>query len=277
MKYDFEIEEYTVPISDSLALRIYSDTKPRNWKTADLQKGLIFVNKGVELVGEGTGFGVPVIKCDDETYFSGTSCVYMSKEEYPTVVRKEFFMDKIVRSRFRGVRLENEKLRAVLRRNAELYQRHVRLRSLLLKDLYVKAGIESSFVDTTSIGRTIVTYNINQDCIRMKADFTLLKGKNVQKFFMFNEQGTKFFRKYVDSRGICAFGKQIGAWDIVEAEWASITNLEGNVGFRLKNAKNSVLRRGQEFLKDCLDWVGLDYEISPEDLIYEYDIEILKG
>ena len=277
MKPDFEVKEYTVPMSDLLALRIYSDTKPHNWKTADLQKGLVFVYKGVEMVGEGTGFGVPVVKYNDETYFSGTSHVYISQQKWSVTVRKEFFMDKIARSKFKGIRLENKKLRAVLRRNTELYQRHNHLRSLVLKDLYVKAGIQSSFVNTTSTGKTVVTYRISQDRIKVKADLTLLNKRNIQKFFLFNEQGTKFFRKYTDSRGTCAVDKQIGAWDMVQAEWASITNLQGSVGFRLRKAQNSVLLRGQEFLGNCLDWVGLDYEINPENLIYEYDIEILKA
>ena len=276
MKPDFEIKEYTVPISDLLALRIYADTKPRNWKTANLQKGLIFVYKDAETVGEGTGFGVPVVKYDDETYFSGASRVYVSQQKSSTIVRKEFFMDKIARNKFKGIRLENKKLRAVLRRNAELYQRHRHLRSLLLKDLYVKAGIQSSFVNTASIGKTIVTYRISQDHVKVKADFSLLNRKKVQKFFMFNEQGTKFFKKYTDSQGTYAVNKEIGAWDAVETEWASITNLQGNVGFRLKNSENSVLRRGQEFLENCLDWAGLDYEINPESSIFEYAIEILK-
>jgi hypothetical protein len=277
MKPDFEINEYTVPISDFLTLRIYSDTRPHNWKTADLQKGLILVYKGAETIGEGTGFGVPVVKYDDETYFSGTSRVYVSQQKWPIVVRKEFSMDKIARNKFKGIRLENKKLRGVLRRNAELYQGHRHLRSLLLKDIYMKAGIQSSFVNTASVSKAIVTYCISRDCVKVKADFTLLKRKNIQKLFMFNEQGTRFFRKYTDSTGICAVDREIGAWDVVEAEWASITNLQGDIGFRLKNAKNSVLRRGQEFLEDCLDWVGFDYEINPKCSIYEYNIEILKA
>jgi hypothetical protein len=277
MKPDFEINEYTVPISDFLTLRIYSDTRPHNWKTADLQKGLILVYKGAETIGEGTGFGVPVVKYDDETYFSGTSRVYVSQQKWPIVVRKEFSMDKIARNKFKGIRLEDKKLRGVLRRNAELYQGHRHLRYLLLKDIYMKAGIQSSFVNTASVSKAIVTYCISRDCVKVKADFTLLKRKNIQKLFMFNEQGTRFFRKYTDSTGICAVDREIGAWDVVEAEWASITNLQGDIGFRLKNAKNSVLRRGQEFLEDCLDWVGFDYEINPKCSIYEYNIEILKA
>jgi len=73
------IDKYTLPLSASLRLRIYSDTRPFTWKTADLQKGLIFVCNGEEMVGEGTGFGVPVLKYLDDTYFSGSAHVYLSR------------------------------------------------------------------------------------------------------------------------------------------------------------------------------------------------------
>jgi hypothetical protein len=47
------------------------------------------------------------------------------------------------------------------------------------------------------------------------------------------------------------------------------------LGFRLWTTKNSVLRRGREFLKGSLDWVGLDYEVNPATAVFEYLIEIL--
>ena len=73
--YDSELKKTNqcmVPISDSLSIHIYSDTKPRNAFIYDLQKGLTLICKGVEMVGEGTGFGVPVLVYSDETYFSGS-------------------------------------------------------------------------------------------------------------------------------------------------------------------------------------------------------------
>lgn len=270
-----KIDKYTISLSNSLALRIYSDTKPYNWKTADLQKGLIFVYKEVETVGEGTGFGVPVLIYSDETYFSGSSHVYLFRQNNFTIIRKEFFMDKITRNRFRNVRLENRKLRAVLRNMAELYQKHRHLRFLTLKNLNMKMGVHASFVKTTPTGKVIVTYGISQGHVLVKADFSLLKRENLQKILMFNEQGSRFFRRYSDSDGTKLADGQIGAWDAIEAEWASITDLQGTVGFRLGRIKNSVLRRGREFLEGCLDWVGLNYEINPKNAVFEYEIGIL--
>jgi len=60
-----------------VSLRLYASTEPRNLKIADLQKALILVVNGTEAVGEGTGFGLPVLVYSDETYFSGSSKLYV--------------------------------------------------------------------------------------------------------------------------------------------------------------------------------------------------------
>jgi len=269
------INQSTIPLSSSLALRINSDTKPHNSQIAYLQKGLILVHNGVETVGEGTGFGVPVLIYSDETYFSGSSHVYLSRQNDFKIIRKEFFMDEVPRKRIRKVKLENQKLRAMSRYLDELYQKHRRLRLLTLKSLSMRMGVHTSFVKTTTVGKVIVTYGISQSLILVKTDFSLLKRENLKKIFMLNEQGSRFFRRYSDSNGTKLVDKKIGAWETIEAEWASITDLQGRVGFRLWGTKNSVLRRGREFLKGCLDWIGLDYEINPKNAVFEYEIEII--
>lgn len=109
----------------------------------------------------------------------------------------------------------------------------------------------------------------------MKVDFNCLKRENLQKIFVLNEQGSTFFRRYLDSNGTELVEKEIGAWDRIEAKWASITDLNGRVGFRLRRMKNSLLRRGREALDGWLDWVGLDYEVNPKHSVFEYEIEIL--
>ncbi len=269
------IDKCTIPLSSSLALRIYSDTKPHNSHIADLQKGLILVHKGVETVGEGTGFGVPVLLYSDETYFSGSSHVYLSRQKDFKIIRKEFFMDMIQRKIIRKATLENRKLRAVLRYLAETYQKHRHFRLLMLKSLSKSMDIHTSFVKTPPAGKVIVIYGITQGHIQVKTDFNLLRRENLQKIFVLNEQGSRFFRRYVDSNGTKLVDKQIGAWETIETGWASITDLQGRVGFRLWKAKNTTLRRGREFLKNYRDWIGLDYEINPKNAVFEYEIEIL--
>jgi hypothetical protein len=240
-----KIDKYTVPLSGSLALRVYSDTQPHNWNIADLQKGLVLVYKGKETVGEGTGFGVPVLQYSDETYFSGSSNVYLSRQGDFQTIRKEFFMDKVPRKRIRKVELKSQKLRAISRYTAELYQRHRHLRLLMLASLSRGIGIHTSFVKTIPAGKVIVTYGISPRRIQVKTDFSLLKRENLQKIFVLNEQSSRLFRMYSDSNGTRLMDKQIGAWETIEAEWSCITDSQGRVGFRLWRKKNSVLRRGR--------------------------------
>jgi hypothetical protein len=266
---------YTVSLSNSLALRVYSDTRPFNWKIANLQKGLILVYKGVEAVGEGTGFGVPIGVYSDETYFSGLSNVRVCQREGSTIIRKEFLMDRVARNGIGDVKLENRRARAAIKHLAGLYQRHRRLRFLKWKGLLKRIDVNTSFVKFPSVGKVAVTYSINQARLLVRADFTYLKKDGFEKFFMFNEQSSRFFRRYSDSEGAQLVDDEIGAWDEIKAEWASVTDSSGTFGFRLQPHANSKLRRGREFLKDSLDWVGLDYDVDVKDSVFEYQIEVL--
>jgi hypothetical protein len=269
------IDVHTVHISDSVGLRIYSDTRPHNWKIAGLQKGLILVYNKAEMVGEGTGFGFPVLVYSDETYFSGTSKVYLCSWKNSWVVRKEFIMNKMARNRFRNVTLQNGTARALFEYLADLYQSHRHFRFLALKDLARKLYVNTAFVKVTSVGKVIVTYALNERRILIKADFTGVNRKKLEKIFMLNEQGSRFFRKYADSQKTQLADEEIGAWDGIKAQWACLTDLQGRCGFRLWRMKDHIFRRGREFLKDSLDWVGLDYEINPQTAVFEYTIEIL--
>ena len=266
---------YTVPISDSTSIRVYSDTRPHNWKISDLQKGLLLVHGETETVGEGTGFGVPVLLYSDETCFSGTSTVEVVQQNDCAIIRKGFVMDRIARNSFRNVTLENRKARDLIAFLARLYQLYPRLRLLKLKGLIGNIDVGSVFVKKEPVGKTVVTYVVNKRQISINANFKQLKTDGLERLFMLNEQGSRFYRKYSDSSGTELTDARIGAWDGIETDWAALTTLHGELGFRLWTNEKSVLRRGREFLDNSLDWVGLDYEIHPGTNVFKYQIEIL--
>jgi hypothetical protein len=268
-------ENCTVHLSNSLALKVYPDSKPCNLKIASLQKGLIFVCDGKERIGEGTGFGFPVLMYPRETIFSRTSTVCVAQTAESVQIQKEFLMDTTARNKFRNVRLENEKARAFIRFLSEIYRKNRRLRFLSLKEFFVTTGVESTFVKTTPMGKVLVTYDVRDHIINVKVDFRQLKKEQLAKVFVLNEQSASFFRKYSDAHNVSLIDRKIGAWDTVDSEWACLTDLQGRIGYRLWNVRGSVLRRGRETMKNCLDWVGLDYEISPYKEVFEYKIEIL--
>jgi hypothetical protein len=272
----FASTHYTYSISDSVALKIYSDTKPQNLKIANLQKGIILLYNGVEVVGEGTGFGVPIGKYSDETFFSGSSFLEVHKQENSIIIRKEFFMDLIARDKFRSLQLENKKLRRIIDSISLLYQKHKRLARfiLLAKGLLFKFGVEPVFSRAESKGKLVVTYTINRNRILVKLNSSQLNRNNLQKVFVLNEQGAHFFRKYSDSNGLNLNDDEIGAWKDVTAQSAKIANKQERIGFSLRNVEGTVLRRGREVIKGSLDWIGLDYELNPECDQFEYEIEI---
>lgn len=270
-----EMAEYTIPVSKLLSLKLYADTRPRYQHTADLQKGLILDYQGTELVGEGTGFGVPVVRYQKKTYFSGSSAVQTFQKDDRTVIVKQFYLDVVFQLRFRKSVIENRLTHGFVRRMAELYEQHRLWRPILRHNFFEHIGMQNSFVRAKPIGNVTVTYQIYKAHIHVKADFRLSDRDGVQKIFMLNEQSSTHFRKYSDSKGTILFDKQIGAWERIEADWASVSTVNDEVGFRLWKVKDTILHRGREFLAGSLDWVGLAYEASPQTTCLEYDIEIL--
>jgi len=265
-----------IPLSTGLSLQVYSYPKPRNYKTADIQKGLIIVHNGLERVGEGTGFGVPVVKYVDETYFSGSAEVYTALQKNGTKIIKNYVMDTVRRKKLGKIDVKNRVVRGFSRRFVDACQKHKHLRSLMLADLKQRFNLRSDFVRVEPVGHISVTYyGKHRGCIKVKADFDFIRKKGLQKIFLLNEQGASFFRKYQDSNGAVLFDRQIGTWEMVNAEWAEISAPKNKVGFRLRNLEDSVLRRGREFLKGNLDWIGLDYEIGPDNAEFGYKIEVL--
>lgn len=230
---------------------------------------------GEEIVGEGTGFGVPALLYSDETYFSGSAHVHLYTQKDISIIRKEYIMNRVHRKNFLKIRLENKRTRSILRHLCGLYQDHRHFRFLTLKITSTKMGINTSFAETTQAGNVIVTYIINKDIISVTTDFSHVKKDNLKKIFIFNEQGTRFLRKYQDSKGTKLIDKQVNAWEIINTEWASVTDIHDILGFRLWRAENTILRRGREFIKDHRDWIGLDYEINPKNEVFEYKIEIV--
>ena len=265
---------HTVPLSKSLAIRVYADTRPHNWKIAELQKGLILVSNGSERVGEGAGFGLPVLVCSNETYFSGTSSVHISRSDDQWSIRKEFLMDRVARNNFRNVNLQNRGARSLISHLSRLYREQPQFRFLVLKKLTRKIHIGTSFVETAPSARVAVVYKIGERKIQVHVDFRNVKTDRLEKIFVLNEQGSMFFRRYLDSEGVELTDAQIGAWDEVRSEWASIDSPTGRFGFRLWKKGDAILRRCREYVEDSLDWTGLDYETSSGKTSFDYTIEI---
>jgi hypothetical protein len=60
----------TMAFGSSLALRAYADTRPHVGKITPLQKGLVLVQDGQELIEEGYGFGTPIVVQGGRSYLA---------------------------------------------------------------------------------------------------------------------------------------------------------------------------------------------------------------
>jgi hypothetical protein len=272
---------YTHNLSDSTALKVYLDSNPHNLKTAPLQKGLILLFKGVEVIGEGMGFGAPIIRYGDETYFSGKASLWVSKggrSQSQIIIRKEYYMNLIHRDQFCNLSLENLAFRRKIARLDLLYQKNKPIATLTckLKPLLFSFGVQSNFVESTPRGKVTATYKIDNTKVKVNLEFEELYQKNLQQIFILNEQAAHFFKKYKDSKGLELFDDSIGVWDPVTASVASVAHVQDQLGFAIKAVEGATLRRGREVSRGALDWTGLDFEISDKIDKFEYEIEVLE-
>lgn len=272
----FKVSHQTFRLSDTLSLKVNSNENPRNMKIAALQKGLILLCNGKEVIGEGTGFGVPIAKYGDETFFSGSSSLFIRKQENTVEIRKEFLMDLVARDGFRNLRIEDSRIRKLINFFSRLCQEHKHFAQgiLITKGVLFKFGVKSTFIKSASKGKVIASYLLDQKRILVKLRFNQLAQNNLAKVFVLNEQGANFFNTYSDSEGLKLLNKEIGIWDNVAAQSANIATEQNKIGFRLKHVKGSILRRGREMQPGSLDWIGLDYEINPNLGHFEYEIEL---
>ena len=266
-----------MPISDTFSIQLYADTRPHHQSTLKLQKGLILTSRGIELSGEGVGLGVPALRYNGNTYFSGSSTVEFEKTSGHVRAVKKFTLDLASERTLRNISVETKTIQEIKRSFDNLYMKHKRSRLLPVEKLLNQIGIQRDFVRTKPVAVATVTYTISRSHVRVGAEFKLHQKKGFQRIYLLNEQGSAHFRKYYDSSGMLLYDKAIGAWEAVNAEWACIHSVEEKVGFRLWKREKSTLYRGREFLSGLLDWVGLDYEVDPGTIGFGFDIELVRS
>ena len=77
----------TLALGSNLALRVYADTRPHVGKITPLQKGLVLVQDGRELIEEGYGFGTPIVVLGGRSYLSQHADVAASPDGRAIVKR----------------------------------------------------------------------------------------------------------------------------------------------------------------------------------------------
>ena len=77
----------TMNLGNGLEVRAYSDTRPHVGKITPVQKGLVLVQEGEDLIEEGYGFGAPIIVHGGHAYLSQHAEVTASPDDRQIVKR----------------------------------------------------------------------------------------------------------------------------------------------------------------------------------------------
>ncbi len=269
------METVTRQLTDRLSVRLYNDCRPNCLETAQLQKGLVLMLDGRELIEEGIGFGVPVVKYGDKTYFSSSARVSTGIIGGTSLIRKVYLIDTISRKKLWRARYIDDNLYSRWRKTFEKsYLKHKQFTVFFnrIMELREIAKIRTEFVKVNPRGTIIVHYQCQPTAIKVNVNFKDLTLQGCEELLVLNEQGSTFFAQYTDSGGARLLGSKIGAWDKVYAERATLQNDE--VAFILRNVYGASLFRGWERTRKRFSWAGLSYSLSPSNRTFTYTINL---
>jgi hypothetical protein len=276
LKLGVDIAQFTVHLTNRLSLRIYEDNRPHCLETGFLQKGLVLMKDGKELVEEGLGFGVPVIKYHDKTYFSSKAKISKQKTASGYLIKKTYLMDTISKKTWRGSYIDDNFYSIWHKRFAKLYLSRKELWPLFnrLMEYRELANIKTEFVKVKPCGIVETEYLIEGSLVKVTVNFIDLTLKGCEELLVMNEQGSTVFDTYIDSNGLVLVGAKIGGWHPVTAKHASIKNSDGLIAFQIDNTHIATLFRGWEKTKNRFSWSGLSYSLSPFCRTFSYTIII---
>ena len=267
----------TIRITDRLSVRLYMDSRPHCMETASLQKGLILMLNDHELIDEGLGFGVPVAKYNDKTYFSSSAEVSIQQSHSTFSLKKTYILDTISRKKFwRASYIDDGFYSSVRKSFAKLYLTRKNLSPFLntLMELREIAKIKTEFIKVKPRGTITVNYEIQPSAVNLSVDFSDLTLTGCEEVLVLNEQGSTIFEKYADTSGSKLFGREIGAWDVITADQASMVNAEEQLAFSLQNIRGATLFRGWERTRNRFSWAGLSYSLRPNRGVFDYAIRL---
>jgi hypothetical protein len=268
---------FTQKISDHLSVRLYSDCRPNCLETAALQKGLVLLFDDKELIEEGVGFGVPIVKYDDKTFFPGAARVSMKETGSEVTLTKIYKLNTVSLKKFGSATYINDTLYSPLRKTFQtLYLKHKKLTPLFNKIMELReiANVNTEFIEVKPRGEVTVSYQCRLNEIIVHVDFSKIALKQCSEILVLNEQGASFFPSYLDSKGLSLVGQGIGAWDAVLAKKSTLRSVNGKLSFQLQNMEGARLFRGFEHTKKRFSWVGLSYSMHPHNGTFDYSMKL---
>lgn len=258
-------------LNNKIMLGFDNEIRDLSGDSSGLQKGLSIFFKSNPICGEGVGFGVPIVEYPNSLLFSTTANL-----EYKNgVFVKYFSMDSLPIKTWRNrIIIKNRIYHFFQHKLAEKYKNYPRTRSLLTYLIKLQSffDIKLSYQRIYSKGIIKVKYYLEKKKIKICVDSSGLTDKKYKRLLILNEQSSDF-NLYKDKLGILRTG-DIGAWEEIGSEWASLTNEFVNLTFYMKNIAGAKLYRGWELIKPRLDWAGFCYSIPSYKESFDYVIKI---
>ncbi len=268
---------FSFDVGNGISFRLYADNRPRNLEIAALQKGMVLLADGEELIEEGAGFGVPIAMYSDHTYFSRTAQIHVHKQTQDAgVVSKIYLLDAISRKQMHGAFIDDGFYSLVHKTFERAYLHRQRLRPVFDRVMQLRKtlGMQTQFVKMAPRGRVTITYYCSAGSVRVHVDLSAVNKKHCREILLLNEQGATFFRKFFCTDRTLQVDRQIGAWRKVTAKQASFSNLKGSVSFTLENVAGAELFSGREKVKDRFSWAGMTYALDPSLQSFDYAVKV---
>jgi hypothetical protein len=264
-------------LTDRLSVRLYRDCRPNFLETGALQKGLVLLLDGRELIEEGVGFGLPIVKYMDKTFFSSKSDVSMRKTGSGYTLTKVYTLDTVSLKKFGKATYIKDSLYSPVRKTFQsLYLKHKKLNPLFNKAMELRelANIKTEFITVKPRGTVTIDYHLQPTGINIEANFSKVALNKCCEVLVLNEQGSGVFQKYTDSNGLHLLGNKIGAWETVTADQATLQNAKEQISFTLQNYVGTRLFRGWEHTRNRFSWAGLSYSMRPNNGTFNYSISL---
>lgn len=259
------------------SIRIYEDSRPHCYKSTGIQKGLILVYNNQEVSGEGIGFGAPVVKYADKTYFASEATLSSQKIDEDLIITKKFYINSIFRFRLFGKYIKSQLLDKFTKSVSKIHRKNEKSR-ILLDPIFAIVrkimGRPSDLVYSSNKGNISVSYHIGKESINIHIDMSELDKVGCEEICIMNEQSADFFRKYNDSDGNLLIDDKIPSWKMVSAEKARFADINDKISFELVRLPETKLYLGREKFEGHLAWTGFAYCISSEIDEFDYNIRL---
>ncbi len=138
---------------------------------------------------EGAGFGAPVIKYADKTFFSSKATVFLEHQDASeTIIRKVFSLNMVSEKQLKGKCINNAVYRVFHRAFEVSYLNQKKQGSLFnyIMMLRKTLGIKTCFVEAAPRGEITVTYHLKPRTITINADLSAIEQEGCQEIIFLN-------------------------------------------------------------------------------------------